>query len=44
MDHNDLFVCSLSGVEAGEQDVLPDDLADELGLLPVSVIQWQLLP
>lgn len=35
MDHNDLFVCSLSGVEAGEQDVLPDDLADELGLLPV---------
>ena len=35
MDHNDLFVCSLSGVEAPDQDVLPDDLADELGLLPV---------
>lgn len=35
MDHNDLFVCSLSGVEAADQDVLPDDLADELGLLPV---------
>jgi len=35
MDHNDLFVCSLSGVEAPDQDVLPDDLADELGLLPM---------
>ena len=35
MDHNDLFVCSLSGVEAADQDVLPDDLADELGLLPM---------
>ena len=35
MDHNDVFVCSLSGVEAAEQDILPDDLADELGLLPV---------
>jgi hypothetical protein len=35
MDHNDLFVCSLSGVEAPDEDVLPDDLADDLGLLPV---------
>lgn len=35
MDHNDNFVCSLSGVEAPETDVLPDDLADDLGLLPV---------
>ena len=34
-DHNDLFVCSLSGVEASEIEVLPDDLADDLGLLPV---------
>jgi len=35
IDHNDLFVCSLSGVEAGEEDILPDDLADDLGLLPM---------
>ena len=35
MDHNDLFVCSLSGVEAGDAEVLPDDLADSLGLLPM---------
>ena len=35
MDHNDLFVCSLSGVEAPETDVLPDELADELGIMPV---------
>jgi len=35
MDHNDLFVCSLSGVEAPDTDILPDDLADELGVMPV---------
>ena len=35
MDHNDVFVCSLSGVEAADHDILPDDLADDLGLLPV---------
>jgi anion-transporting ArsA/GET3 family ATPase len=35
MDHNDIFLCSLSGVEAPEEAILPDDLADELGLLPV---------
>jgi hypothetical protein len=35
MELNDLFVCSLSGVEAGDEDILPDDLADDLGLLPV---------
>jgi hypothetical protein len=35
MDHNDLFVCALSGVEAPELDILPDEMADDLGLLPV---------
>ena len=35
MDHNDTFICSLSGVEAPETEILPDDLADGLGLLPV---------
>jgi len=35
IDHNDLFVCSLSGVEAPEEEILPDDLADSLGLLPL---------
>ena len=35
MEHNDLFVCSLSGVEAPDADILPDELADDLGLLPV---------
>ena len=35
MDHNDIFLCSLSGVEAPEETILPDDLADDLGLLPV---------
>ncbi len=35
MDHNDNFICSLSGVEAPENEILPDDLADELGLLPM---------
>jgi len=35
IDHNDLFVCSLSGVEAPEEEILPDDLADGLGLLPM---------
>ena len=24
MEHNDLFVCSLSGVEAPDADILPD--------------------
>ena len=35
MDHNDTFICSLSGVEAPEVEILPDDMADDLGLLPV---------
>ncbi len=35
MEHNDLFVCSLSGVEAPETEVLPDELADDLGVLPM---------
>tara|TARA_B100001778_G_C18558315_1_gene616540 strand:+ start:925 stop:1416 length:492 start_codon:yes stop_codon:yes gene_type:complete len=35
MDHNDLFVCSLSGVEAPETEILPDDLADDLGVMPM---------
>lgn len=35
MDHNDNFICSLSGVEAPEGEILPDDLADDLGLLPM---------
>lgn len=35
MDHNDLFVCSLSGVEAPETDAIPDELADELGVMPM---------
>lgn len=35
MDHNDTFICSLSGVEAPELEVLPDEMADDLGLLPV---------
>ena len=35
MDYNDLFVCSLSGVEAPETDVLPEELADDLGVMPV---------
>ncbi len=35
MDHNDLFVCSLSGVEAQDLEILPEDLADDLGLLPM---------
>ncbi len=35
MDHNDTFICSLSGVEAPDEEILPDDLADDLGLLPM---------
>jgi len=35
LEHNDLFVCSLSGVEAADEVILPDELADDLGLLPV---------
>lgn len=35
MEHNDNFICSLSGVEAPEEEILPDDMADDLGLLPM---------
>lgn len=35
MDHNDNFICSLSGVEAPDGEILPDDMADALGLLPM---------
>ena len=35
MDHNETFICSLSGVEAPDMEILPDDMADDLGLLPV---------
>jgi hypothetical protein len=35
MDHNDIFLCSLSGVEAPEEAILPDQFADDLGLMPV---------
>jgi hypothetical protein len=33
-EFNYIFTCSLSGVEAPEDEVLPDHYADELGLLP----------
>ena len=33
-DLNEIFTCALSGVEAAEDEVLPDDYADELGLMP----------
>ena len=35
MDYNDNFTCALSGVEASDESILPDEFADDLGLMPV---------
>lgn len=33
-DLNEIFTCALSGVEASDDEVLPDEYADDLGLMP----------
>ena len=30
MDYNDNFTCALSGVEAPDESILPDEFADDL--------------